>query len=80
MAQAGFTRIRRHEIPFAWEFATPADYARSLASTGPAYEAILAVGETEFLHYAEVAWRCGAGLRGARPHGCRSKIPHLTAY
>lgn len=53
LAEAGFVRVRRHEIPFAWEFADPAAYARTLASTGPAYEAILAVGEDEFLRHAE---------------------------
>lgn len=53
LSQAGFVRVRRHEIPFAWEFADPAGYARALASTGPAYEAILAVGESVFLRHAE---------------------------
>lgn len=53
LSQAGFVRVRRHEIPFAWEFADPAAYARALASTGPAYEAILAVGESAFLRHAE---------------------------
>ena len=33
---------------FAWEFADPQIYARTLASTGPAYEAVRAVGEEAF--------------------------------
>jgi SAM-dependent methyltransferase len=44
----GFTGIERVAIPFVWESADPELYARSLASTGPAYEAIQNVGEEEF--------------------------------
>jgi SAM-dependent methyltransferase len=44
----GFTGIERVEIPFAWEFADPQQYARALASTGPAYEAIQNAGQEEF--------------------------------
>jgi hypothetical protein len=40
-------------VPFAWEFADPQIYARALAATGPAYEAIQQVGEGEF-HRAAV--------------------------
>ena len=40
--------IERVAIPFVWEFADPEGYARALASTGPAYEAIQAVGEDAF--------------------------------
>jgi hypothetical protein len=39
-------------VPFAFEFADPQTYARSLASTGPAYEAIQAVGEEAFYEAA----------------------------
>lgn len=49
---AGFTDIERVNIPFVFEFADPDAYARALASTGPAYEAIQAVGEAEFLRSA----------------------------
>lgn len=63
----GFDRIQRHEIPFAFEFPDPAGYARALASTGPAYEAIQCVGEREFLRYAtdlaEARVRDGLPLR-----------------
>jgi SAM-dependent methyltransferase len=52
LARAGFVDIERVDIPFAWEYADPAAYARTLASTGPAYEAIQAVGEEEFLRSA----------------------------
>jgi SAM-dependent methyltransferase len=44
----GFVDIKRIEIPFVWEFTDPDLYARALASTGPAYEAIQNVGETTF--------------------------------
>ena len=45
-------------MPFAWEFADPELYAATLATTGPAYEAILQVGEAEFLAAAtEIALR-----------------------
>jgi hypothetical protein len=49
----GFADIERVDVPFAWEFADPEVYARALASTGPAYEAIQNVGEAEF-HRAAV--------------------------
>lgn len=48
LAEAGFVGVRRHEVPFAWEFPDPETFARMLASTGPAYEAIQQVGEEEF--------------------------------
>jgi SAM-dependent methyltransferase/alkylhydroperoxidase family enzyme len=52
----GFEDVRRHEIPFACEFADPEHYARAISSTGPAYEAIQAVGEDTFLaHAREIA-------------------------
>jgi alkylhydroperoxidase family enzyme len=52
LARWGFDDVRRLEVPFAWEFADPESYARALASTGPAYEAIQAVGEEAFKAYA----------------------------
>jgi SAM-dependent methyltransferase len=48
LESCGFVDIRRVEVPFAWEFADPNVFARSLASTGPAYEAIQNVGEEAF--------------------------------
>jgi SAM-dependent methyltransferase len=48
-----FVDIRRVEVPFAWEFADPEVFARALASTGPAYEAIQNVGQDAF-HQAAV--------------------------
>jgi SAM-dependent methyltransferase len=50
-----FTDIERVTVPFAFEFADPDAYARALASTGPAYEAIQAVGEEAFLAAAREA-------------------------
>jgi len=52
LAASGFVDVERVDIPFAWEFADPAAYARALASTGPAFEAILTVGEETFLRHA----------------------------
>jgi len=53
LASYGFADIERLDVPFAWEFADPDHYARSLAAMGPAYEAIQNVGEAEF-HRAAV--------------------------
>ncbi len=44
--------IERVDVPFVWEFADPETFARALASTGPAYEAIQNVGEAVFLEAA----------------------------
>jgi SAM-dependent methyltransferase len=56
LSEAGFADVRRVDVPFAWDFADPELYARALASTGPAYEAIQNVGEEEFYRVAiEVA-------------------------
>ena len=52
LAEHGFAGVRRQEIAFAWEFPDPETYARALASTGPAYEAIQAVGEEAFHAFA----------------------------
>lgn len=49
---AGFVGVERVTVPFAWEFADAESYAIALASTGPAYEAIQAIGENEFLERA----------------------------
>ncbi len=64
LARSGFVDIERIDIPFVWEFADPAGYARALASTGPAYEAIQAVGEEAFLQSAtdQARERVRAGL------------------
>ncbi len=67
LAEAGFVDVRRHSVSFAWEFPDPETFARMLASTGPAYEAIQAVGAKEFHRYCvEVAterFREGLPLR-----------------
>ena len=52
LAEHGFVDIERIEVPFVWEFADPDVYARTLASTGPAYEAIQHVGEEVFYREA----------------------------
>lgn len=53
LESAGVTDIHRVDVPFAWEFADPYLFARALASTGPAYEAIQNIGEQAF-HQAAV--------------------------
>ncbi len=55
LAEHGFTDVARVQVPFVWEFSDPETYARILATTGPAYEAIQAVGEPEFLRWATEA-------------------------
>jgi SAM-dependent methyltransferase len=52
LADYGFSDIQRADLPFAWEFADPDIFARALASTGPAYEAIQNVGEAAFIQAA----------------------------
>ena len=52
LQEAGFSEIERFDIPFVFEFADPELYARALASTGPAFEAMEAVGEEAFLQAA----------------------------
>lgn len=52
LARSGFVDIERITVPFTWEFSDPATYARALASTGPAYEAIQDVGEESFVETA----------------------------
>ncbi|GLX94979.1 class I SAM-dependent methyltransferase [Herbidospora sp. NBRC 101105] len=65
----GFADVRRVTVPFAWEFADPATYARALASTGPAYEAIQNVGEDAFtaaaIEGARERLRAGLPLRAS---------------
>ena len=48
LEEMGFTEVERIEVPFVFEFADPEAYARALASTGPAFEAIQAVGQQAF--------------------------------
>ncbi len=55
LAEMGFADIERLEVSFVFEFADPQIYARALASTGPAFEAIQAVGERSFLESAEAS-------------------------
>jgi SAM-dependent methyltransferase/alkylhydroperoxidase family enzyme len=52
LATSGFVDVERVDIPFVWEFADPDEYARALASLGPAYEAIQTVGEEAFIKSA----------------------------
>jgi len=52
LASHGFVDVERMAVPCALEFADPQLYARALASTGPAYEAIQNAGEAEFYRVA----------------------------
>jgi SAM-dependent methyltransferase len=69
LESCGFVDIERVAVPFAWEFADPQVYARALAATGPAYEAIQNVGEAEFhraaVEQARRQLRDGLPLRAA---------------
>jgi SAM-dependent methyltransferase len=71
LEDAGFTDIQRVDVPAVLEFADPQAYARALAATGPAFEAIQVVGEQEFVRYAvDVATaqvRDGLPLRAVLP-------------
>lgn len=53
LADKGFEEIARNDITCVWEFADPQTYARAVASTGPAFEAMQSVGEEQFLQSAE---------------------------
>ena len=69
LAERGFDVGERFEVPFVLEFPDPESYARGLAATGPAYEAIQELGEERMLammteHAAERV-RDGLPLRGA---------------
>jgi hypothetical protein len=59
--------VERVDVPFAFEFADPELYARAMAATGPAYEAIQNVGEAEFrraaVERAQEQLRAGLPLR-----------------
>jgi SAM-dependent methyltransferase len=69
LRDAGFEPDERVLVPFHFEYADPPTYARALASTGPAYEAIQNIGEEEFLRraaeLAEEHVEEGLPLRGA---------------
>ena len=85
LAGWGFEEVQRVEVPFAFEFPDPETYARALATTGPAYEAIQAVGEEEFHRYAvEVAGehvREGLPLRAeVEVVGYLARKPVSTSY
>ncbi len=65
---AGFDVQQRFVVPFFMEYTDPAAFARGLAASGPAFEAIQAIGEAEFLRraaeLAEEHVRPGLPLRG----------------
>lgn len=52
LSRFGFDSIERHDVPCFLEFPDPEAYARALASTGPAFEALQDVGENAFLRAA----------------------------
>lgn len=68
LADAGFDVADRFEVPCVIEYADPASYARGLASTGPAFEAIQRIGEDAFREraaaLADEHVRPGLPLRG----------------
>jgi SAM-dependent methyltransferase len=72
LAEHGFVDIERIEVPFVWEFADPDVYARTLASTGPAYEAIQHVGEEAF--YREATELARSQIREGLPLRASIKV------
>lgn len=68
LAERGFDVAERCEIPFVFEYPDAGTYARGLAATGPAYEAIQSIGEEDFIaratELAEGCVRDGLPLRG----------------
>jgi SAM-dependent methyltransferase len=72
LVEHGFVDIERIEVPFVWEFADPDVYARTLASTGPAYEAIQHVGEEAF--YREATEIAHSQIREGRPLRASIKV------
>lgn len=68
LSERGFDVDERFEIPFFLEYADPEGFARGVAATGPAYEAIQDIGEEEFISRATALAqgfsRDGLPLRG----------------
>jgi hypothetical protein len=52
LAEHGFEVEDRFGVPFSFEYPDPETYARALAATGPAFEAIQSIGEDEFIRRA----------------------------
>ncbi len=52
LRDGGFEPEERFLVPFCLECPDPVTYARTMASTGPAYESIQNIGEDEFLRRA----------------------------
>lgn len=77
LAEAGFGDIERIDIPSVWEFADPEHYARALASTGPAYEAIEQVGEEEF--FKRCVELATGQVRAGLPLRARINVTGFTA-
>lgn len=77
LLEKGFEEISRNKITAVWEFSDPATYARAIASTGPAFEAIQSVGEEAFLKAAEE--RARDQLREGLPLRAAIEIVAFTA-
>ena len=65
MRDHGFEPDERIEIDFTFEYPDPETYARGIAATGPAFEAMQNVGEKGFID---------AAIEGATPH-VRAGLP-----
>lgn len=74
LADRGFDAVERAETTAVFEYADPEIYARGLAATGPAYEAIQEIGEDDFLRRAAATAQAhtqdGLPLRGEVPLFC----------
>jgi SAM-dependent methyltransferase len=47
--ERGFDVAERFEVPFVFEFPDAETYARGIAATGPAYEAVQSIGDEAFI-------------------------------
>ncbi|HEX9063750.1 MAG TPA: class I SAM-dependent methyltransferase [Streptosporangiaceae bacterium] len=72
LGSSGLADVERFDVPFAWEFADPQIYARALAASGPAYEAIQNIGEAEF--YRAAVEQAQAQLRAGLPLRAEIKV------
>jgi SAM-dependent methyltransferase len=72
LGEHGFVDIERIDVPFVWEFTDPESYARAIASSGPAYEAIQNVGEDAFSREASEIAR--AQIRDGLPLRASIKV------
>lgn len=77
ITEGGFADVRRHELTMVWEFADVEHYLRAITSSGPAYEAIAAVGLDEFAKFARTM--AAGAVRDGLPLRAELKLAGFTA-